>query len=434
MQLEYLATISLPDEGWDVSTLEEQCWEAARRVGKELFIQALEQRGEKVMAKAAGDKKGEVRRYLTTRLGAITFCREKVRQERGGGYSYVCPLDKAIGLQPRQEATLWVKKRACELATKYTYREAAALLSTQIGDEVSHGAIHRWVQEKGKALRQEEDRRWQAVFEDGEVFEGEGEEKEIVVTEMDATMLYSQERGRKKLAVKLGVMYSGKELESETAKYKRYRLTDKTLYGGIEEPEEFGEKLYLKGEEKLSLSKARNLLVLGDGDPWIKNIAEGPYFMATYQLDWRHLMVKIHQTFSDQPKLVSELIDYLYSGQDERMLTTVKPARLLCENKDKRQKIADLVTYIENNRDGLYGSRSLRDKVETKRVLVCSTGAMEKNIDVVIGRRFKKHGMSWSAKGANNLLKLRTLLYNKIDWEASWRKQSSCGVSLPPTN
>ncbi len=112
--------------------------------------------------------------------------------------------------------------------------------------------------------------------------------------------------------------------------------------------------------------------------------------MATYQLDWRHLIVKIHQTFSDQPKLVSELIDYLYSGQGERMLSTVKLACLLCEDKDKRQRIADLVTYIENDRGGLYGSRSLRDKVETKRVLVCSTGAMEKNIDVVISRRFKK--------------------------------------------
>ena len=176
-------------------------------------------------------------------------------------------------------------------------------------------------------------------------------------------------------------MYSAKELESKTAKYKRYWLSEKTLYGGIEEPEEFGEKLYLKGEEKLALSKARHLLVLGDGDSWIKNIAEGPYFMATYQLDWQHLMVKIRQTFSDQPKLVSELIGYLYSGQDEKMLTTVKLARLLCEDKDKRQKITDLVAYIENNRDGLYGSRSLRSQVDSKSVLVCSTGAMEENID-----------------------------------------------------
>jgi len=45
--------------------------------------------------------------------------------------------------------------------------------------------------------------------------------------------------------------------------------------------------------------------MLGDGDPWIEHIAQGPYFMATYQLDWRHLMVKIQQTFSDQPKLIA---------------------------------------------------------------------------------------------------------------------------------
>jgi hypothetical protein len=158
--------------------------------------------------------------------------------------------------------------------------------------------------------------------------------------------------------------------------------------------------------------------VLGDGDAWIKNIAQGPYFMAMCQLDWRHLMVKIHQTFSDQPKLVSELIDYLYSRQGEKMLATVKLARLLCDDRDKSQRIADLVTYIESNRDGLYGSRSLRGKVEDKTVLVCSTGAMGKNIDTVIDRRFKRHGQSWTTDGVNNLLKLRTLWYNTqpVSW------------------
>ena len=60
---------------------------------------------------------------------------------------------------------------------------------------MSHTAIHRWVQKKGKALRQNENRRWQAVFEDGDLFEGKGEEKEIMVTKMDATVLHSQEKG-----------------------------------------------------------------------------------------------------------------------------------------------------------------------------------------------------------------------------------------------
>ncbi len=110
----------------------------------------------------------------------------------------------------------------------------------------------------------------------------------------------------------------------------------------------------------------------------------------------------------------------------------MKLARLLCEDEDKRQKIADLVAYIENNRDGLYGSRSLRGKVEAEKVLVCSTGAMEKNVDVVIDRRFKKYGMSWTTEGVNNLLKLRTLRYNKGDWDEFWSRQQSCGVSFSP--
>jgi hypothetical protein len=429
MQVEYLVKITLPDEGWDVNMLEEVCWRAGREAGQRLFLSALEQRDQEVVALAHGDNKGKVLRWLTTRLGIICFCREKVNRGNGKG-SY--PLDRAIGLLPHQETTLWVQKRACELANEYTYRPAALLLSAEIGDEVSHGTAWSWVQKNGKALRKEEDRRRETVFEDGEVFEGEGKEREIVVTEMDATMLHSQEKGREKLAVKLGVMYSGKGLESETAKHKRYRLTEKTLYGGIEEPDEFGEKLYLKGEEKLALSKAENLLVLGDGDTWIKNIAEGPYFMATYQLDWRHLMVKIQRTFSDQPKLVAELIDYLHSGWGEKMLNTVKLACLLCEDEDKRQRIAELVDYVENNWEGMYGSRSLRDRVKAKQVLVCSTGAMEKNIETVIGRRFKKHGMSWTTEGVNNLLKLRILWYDNADWEEFWSRQATPGVSFSP--
>jgi len=429
--VQYLVRISLPDAGWDVNTLEEACWKAGITASQGLFLLALRQRDREVVTLVRGDNRGKVRRYLVTRFGVVAFQREKVRGVCGGS---CYPVDRAIGLKPRQETTPWVKRRACELANEYTYREAAALLSAEIGDEVSHGAVWGWVQKSGRALRRDEDKRWEAVFEDGEVFEGEGEEKEIVVTEMDATMLHSQEEGRKKLTVKLGVMYTGKELESETAKHKRYRLIEKTVYGGIEEPEEFGEKLYLKGEDKLALSKAKSVLVLGDGDPWIKNIAQGPYFMATYQLDWRHLIVKTHQTFSDQPKLVSELIGYLYTGQGHKMVTTVKLARLLCEDEDKRQKIADLATYIENNLDGLYGSKSLRDKVEAKGVLVCSTGAMERNIETVIGRRFKKQGMSWTREGVNNLLKLRTLWYDNGDWNAFWSRQANSGVSFPPTN
>lgn len=58
-------------------------------------------------------------------------------------------------------------------------------------------------------------------------------------------MLHSQEKGHKKFSVKLSVIYSGKELKSEMAKYKRYRLIKNAPLGRIEEVDEFGRYLIL---------------------------------------------------------------------------------------------------------------------------------------------------------------------------------------------
>ena len=74
---------------------------------------------------------------------------------------------------------------------------------------------------------------------------------------------------------------------------------------------------------------------------------------------------------------------------------------------------------------------TLRGQVEGKQVLVCSTGAMEKNIDVVVDRRFKRYGQSWTTEGVNNLLKLRTLWYNKSDWDAFWSLKLAKGELSP---
>lgn len=40
-------------------------------------------------------------------------------------------------------------------------------------------------------------------------------------------------------------------------------------------------------------------------------------------------------------------------------------------------------------------------------MLVEGAGAVEKQMDVVVGRRFKGQGMRWTRRGANRLLKLR---------------------------
>jgi len=53
------------------------------------------------------------------------------------------------------------------------------------------------------------------------------------------------------------------------------------------------------------------------------------------------------------------------------------------------------------------------------------SGAIEKNIELVIGRRFKKWGMRWSKDGANYLLKLRILKHDREAWNDFWKNNKS---------
>ncbi|MBA7669794.1 hypothetical protein ES703_77928 [subsurface metagenome] len=87
------------------------------------------------------------------------------------------------------------------------------------------------------------------------------------------------------------------------------------------------------------------------------------------------------------------------------------------------EKLDDLLGYLEENWDGIYGSTNLESKVGAREVVVVGSGGVEKNIDLILCRQFKGRGMSWSRAGAQNLLKLRLLRYDRRDWRAYWRRR-----------
>jgi hypothetical protein len=290
-------------------------------------------------------------------------------------------------------------------------------------------------QEEGRRLHREEETKRRRVFEEGDTLpsgsckdEGEEEEREIVVVEADGTMLSSQEERGDRFEVKLGLMYTGKELESEGAKWKRYRLKEKVLYGGVEEGEAFGEKLYLRGEERLNLGGAKHLLFIGDGAKWINEIAGADYWKSlqdpegsVYQLDWWHYQRKLREALRGEEKLIGELLRLLREGKGEEHRRLLRLRRMMI--REEGEKLDELLDYLEDNWKGLYGSWSLRGKVKAQEVLVVGSGAVEKNIELMIGRRFEKRGMSWSREGANNLLKLRVKKQLPEDWEGWWQRR-----------
>ena len=48
------------------------------------------------------------------------------------------------------------------------------------------------------------------------------------------------------------------------------------------------------------------------------------------------------------------------------------------------EKLDDLLGYLEENCNGIYGSRSLKSKVGAREVLIVGSGGVEKNIDLIL--------------------------------------------------
>lgn len=403
--IETTVTISINQKGHTLEELEAQIGDALQQAGRDLLIQTC-----RVMESQVLEERSELRRskrrglHLLTRFGWIRLKRWQMLDVHR---KYSCPLDAQLGLAPHQHASPWITQQAVALATRLPYRQATYLLSTFIDEAIDHRSLYRWVQKAGAQIVEEEDRLQTEVFEHGVVPPRDQEKREIVLAEVDGAILRSQREEGDRFEVRLGVLTTGKSLESKTAKNRRYKLEERVRYGGVETAQNFGERLFLKGEAHLGLSRARHLLLVGDGADWIEALAGHDRWRATYQLDWWHLTHAFHRTFPHHPRLVKRLKRDLYRGEGNKIIPAVRLAQI--NGIGDPDRVESLLGYLETNQAGFYGARSLRPHLSHEARMVCvhGSGAVEKHIDLVICRRFKGQGMRWTRAGANRLLKLR---------------------------
>jgi hypothetical protein len=394
--VETKVTLSINPNGMNLQDLEHEIGGALKQAGQQLLLQACQSLEDQLLEQEKGRYRRDKRRklHLLTRFGWIRLERWQMRKREGG---YCRPLDELLGLKARQTASPWIIAQSIALATRLPYRQATFLLQGLVEAPIDHRSLYRWVQREGAAIVQEEDNLQKAVFQHGEVPTRNPKERELILAEVDGTFLRAQREESDRFEVRLGVLATGKELESLTAKNRRYRLKERIRYGGVETAGDFGERL----------SHAEHLLLVGDGAGWIEALAGHDRWRATYQIDWWHLTQAFQRTFPRHPRLVHRLKQDLYHGEGHKILPSVRLARL--NGIGDPEQVDQLLMYLETNREGFYGARSLRPHLSPEARLVCveGSGAVEKHIDLAICRRFKGQGMRWTKRGANRLLKLR---------------------------
>jgi hypothetical protein len=225
------------------------------------------------------------------------------------------------------------------------------------------------------------------------------------------------EEGRAKTReVKLGCVFTQTALDEKG--YPK-RDEDSTSYvGAIETTEAFGSRIYAEAVGR-GLERAQKVSVIGDGAPWIWNIAEEHFYGAIQIIDLYHAREHYWNAAraafgGDQKRLnpwASKQRKELDRGEVEHVM---KAIQYLSASTEQQQEVFEgEIAYFEKNRD------RMRYEDFRKQGLFVGSGVVEAGCRTVIGQRLKQSGMHWTVRGANNIIALRCCILSNR-WEDFW--------------
>lgn len=120
--------------------------------------------------------------------------------------------------------------------------------------------------------------------------------------------------------MKLGIGYSQKKREGP----KRWRLVDKVVYGGVEEPEDLAGRFYRRMEGSFQVEEVQRVVVKGDGAEWIGQGAAEVFPGHVFQLDRWHVLDRIAQFAGHLPRLWQRLRRWVFQGRVKSLLRSLR--------------------------------------------------------------------------------------------------------------
>ena len=199
-----------------------------------------------------------------------------------------------------------------------------------------------------------------------------------------------------------------------------------TYTGGIETAEEFGRRIYVEACQR-GWNRAQKKVVIGDGAPWIWNVAAEHFPGAVEIVDLYHarehlweLAKKLWPTDERQrtrwakkwqKRLDSGRIESLVRGLRFLSPTSPEAAELLRREADYFARNAERMRYPAFRRQHLF----------------VGSGVIEAGCKTLIGGRLKCSGMFWTVRGANAIIALRC---NRLsnEFEDYWEARHACAA------
>lgn len=368
---------------------------------------------------SCGKKLVKVKEGSLTRIQSIfgnipierdtVFCR---RCHEGYGI-----IDKEIEIYGGHRITKGMTERLAYMGQMLPFERGKEVLEKLTGVKVSASLVEVVSEEIGKEVFNKEmsiaKKAWEKPEESApqELPRYRKEARLYLMTDgLQVNTRVGDENGSTWKEMKLGLVFCDKDIikkgkDSHIITKKEYV----SYFGGVNE----FKKILFAAAARAGYGKIAELVVVGDGAPWIWNMCEELFPDAVQILDFYHLSENTHnyarllypEDEIGRRKWVKEVLDFVTSGKVDECIRFVEERKL----ERIPDGVVNLYTYLINNRD------RINYKAYKEKNYYFGSGAIESGNKMVIQQRMKQSGMRWSINGGQYISALRTK-YESNSW------------------
>jgi hypothetical protein len=368
------------------------------------------------------------RKEITTVVGQVEFRRAYYHCDQCG--KGVLPQDEALDVLGTSFSP-GVRRLMGRVGGKESFNEGRVDLEELAGIKVQTKAVERVAEGVGAEIEASGQRERQRVINNQKVvplkstlklyvsFDGTG--VPVIKRETAGRLGKSATGEAHTREAKLGCVFTQTAVDEKGRPVRDEAAT--TYVGAIETAPKFGWRIYGEAERR-GLRRAAQVIVIGDGAPWVWGIAAEHFPGAIEIVDLYHA----REHLADLSKLVygvasakakqwtTARLVQLDEGDVESLLLSLR--RLRPTAAQTKEAVRQTIGYFEGNRERMRYAQFRRQE------LFVGSGVIEAGCKTIVGYRLKQSGMRWSLRGANAIIALRCAQLSGR-WEEFWEMRAA---------
>jgi hypothetical protein len=341
-------------------------------------------------------------RTVLTLFGPVDLTRSRCRD---GSY----PLDECLGLIGRHAWTTGVQEAVSLLSCECSFETTGQLLERLLGLVIRAPSVQVAAEEAG--------RRAGPLLAKAPPPTDTAAGKTLIVA-TDGCQAPEREGWHE---VKVATLYANERRCRKAS--GRGKVLSKEYLASLSDAEDFGRQLWQRAWQ-WQVERARGVVCMGDGAPWIWNLAAEHFPGAVEIVDYyhavEHLWTAAEALWGERERSeatrgwVRHYRRRLKEGRADLVIEALGRApagRRLSES--AATAVRRNLEYFRTNRQRMCYDRYRREK------LPIGTGMVEGSCKFVVQSRFKRPGSRWSREGLDRMLALKLLRLNH-HWERLW--------------